>query len=111
MIRTREPVRPCSECARPTRSSRTKLKDQPGTVVRGAVNLCMTCYQRQQRTTPSLSNLAPEPRAPRKAVSSAIFATVPDARDPQRSDCKVRCCRNPFMCGTQFRCACHGVRS
>lgn len=111
MSRAREAVRPCSECARPTRSSKTKLKDLPGTVVRGTKTLCMTCYQRQQRTTPSLSKLASEQRAPGKVVSSAILATVPDARDPQRSDCRVRCCRNPFMCGTKFRCACHEARS
>lgn len=94
----------CTECGRPMRSAREKAADHPGTIVRGTRELCVTHYKATRAPSPSESHRFP---VSVQAAKSVVFATVPE-RLPQRSDCRVSCCRNPFMCRTQYRCACHG---
>ena len=97
-----ERIRPCSDCGRMTRPSTERVEDHPGTVVRGARNLCITCYYHHRPTPTTVA-----PRFTRLAYD-VVFAVVPDARYPQQSDCRTSCCRNPFLCRTGYRCACDG---
>lgn len=101
MSATVERIRPCTECGRMTRPSTESAADHLGTVVRGARNLCITCYYHHR---PSPATVAP--RFTRLAYD-VVFAVVPDARHPQQSDCRTSCCKNPFLCRTAYRCACH----
>ena len=104
-----ERMRPCADCRRMTRPSKTKLADYPDTIVRGSVDRCLSCYLKV-RGRPE-----PSPRAPKQiritATSSVVLATVPSERFPQRADCRPSCCRNPYICRTGYVCACHGERN
>ena len=104
-----ERVRPCVDCKRMTRPSKTKLRDYPNTIVRGNVARCLTCYLKVRGRPES------KPRAPKPiritTTSSVTLATVPGERSPQRADCRPSCCRNPYICRTGYACACHGERN
>lgn len=90
-------IRPCAGCGRPTRPSGILAMDAPGTIVRGNATMCITCYS-GKRPTPHRSAGAPR---------EVVFAIVPDPRHGQRADCRSSCCKTPFMCAREFRCACH----
>lgn len=94
---TLERIRPCTSCGRMTRPSSTSAEEHPDTIVRGSVDLCMTCYWHQK----------PEPVHRREPLRDLVFAVVPDAHEPQQSECRIGCCKNPFMCGQGYRCDCH----
>jgi hypothetical protein len=99
-----ERVRPCEECGRPTRPSSSKLDEFPGTVIRGGRGLCMTCYG---HIRPTLGHLEPRATTVRQVSRDVVFAIVPEPVRAQQSDCRVSCCKTPFMCATRYRCACH----
>ena len=111
-------VRPCVDCERMTRPSKSRLIDYPDTIVRGSVDRCLTCYLKV-RGRPE-----PKPRAPKPirvtATSSVVLATVPNDRVPQRADCRPSCCRTPYGHSTvrdhlpvtdPAACRCHGGTS
>lgn len=92
-------IRPCSECGRSTRASHMPAVDFPGTVVRGNRERCITCYA-------ALRVPATQPRTI-EARTELVLASVPGPRSPQQSDCRIGCCKNPFMCAQGYRCGCH----
>ena len=104
-----ERVRPCADCKRMTRPSKTKLRDFPNTIVRGNVDRCLTCYLKVRGRPES------KPRTPKPiritTSSNVVLATVPGEQFPQRADCRPSCCRNPYICRTGYACACHGKES
>ena len=106
---TVERVRPCADCQRMTRPSKSMLKDYPGTIVRGSAERCLTCYLKVRGRSER------KPRAPKPiritTTSSVTLATVPGERFPQRADCRPSCCRNPYICRTGYACACHRKES
>jgi len=44
-------IRPCASCGTPTRSSRTRAADAPGTRQRKTSDLCGSCYVRNRKAT------------------------------------------------------------
>lgn len=100
-----ERVRPCADCRRMTRPSKSKLIDYPETIIRGSAEHCLTCHLKVRGRGES----RPRPPKPiRVTVTSlAALATVPADRLPQRADCRPSCCRNPYICRTGYACACH----
>lgn len=99
-------VRQCVDCQRPTRPSKTLVKDYPDTIIRGSVDRCLTCHLKARGTaTPRLPKLTPVAKV--TVPAGVMFATIPDPRTPQQSDCRSACCRNPFTCGKQYQCVCH----
>lgn len=95
---------PCGGCGRLTRPSNATIADHPGTIVRGGRDTCITCYKAKHPSDRLVLSNGPMVRAMSREV---VFATVPDARDPQRSDCRLSCCKNPFKCAQNYRCGCH----
>jgi len=100
-----ERVRPCTDCQRMTRPSKSRLTDYPDTIVRGSAERCLTCYLKVRGRVES------KPRPPKPirvtVTSSVALATVPGERFPQRADCRPSCCKTPYLCAKQFACECH----
>ncbi len=100
-----ERIRPCADCQRMTRPSKSTLRDHPDTVVRGSAERCLTCYLKVRGRTTR------KPKAPKPvrvaSLSSIVLASVPDYRYPQRADCRPSCCKTPYNCARGFQCRCH----
>ncbi len=97
-------IKNCVECGRPTRSNRARLADHPGTVGRGARGLCISCYGRQR---PTIVTQAGEGPRIRDVAREIVFAVVEAPHEPQQSECRISCCKTPYMCAQGYRCGCH----
>lgn len=99
----------CVDCGRPTRPTSAKLADYPGTLTRGGQGRCLTCYK---ATRPPEIRTARD-SGPRivQMPRELVFANVPAAREPQKSDCRASCCKTPFICAKRYHCRCHGEGS
>ncbi len=96
-------TRLCLGCRRLTRPHGTTREEFPDTVQRATATLCSSCYANQRRNGVRTSTRKPAPPAP-------VYWAPP--RRPQLSDCRSGCCKNPFICGRSYGCACHAeVRS
>lgn len=94
----------CQSCGRSTRHPSVKATDLPGTIVRGTRELCITCYKATRPDVPAARIEGPRIRDVAREI---VFAVVEAPHEPQQSECRIGCCKNPFMCAQGYRCACH----